>query len=230
MRAETFLQLYRVLEGLLEQKYADHRNGNSSVVMEYLGDPESLPVRGELNLCRELRNLLTHNADPEGNPVAEPSKAMLDSLYAIIDYVQKPQPALRYATPGEQVLRAHWGDPALELMRRMERNGFSHAPVIGKRGLEGVFSVRSVFLYVLERGNVGPETKVRDFGDLLALDRPGTKYLLLPEDASYHDVRDAFEKYEEKNRRLAAVFITHSGKAGEKLLGMLTPWDILGRQ
>ena len=83
MRAETFLSMFRVLEGMLDKKYAGRENGSSSVVMRYIGDPESEPVRAQLDLCRELRNLLTHNADDEGNPVCEPSKAMLDTLYKI---------------------------------------------------------------------------------------------------------------------------------------------------
>ena len=112
MRAETFLSMFRVLEGMLDKKYAGRENGSSSVVVRYLGDPESEPVRAQLDLCRELRNLLTHNADDEGNPVCEPSKAMLDTLYKIIEYVESPKPALIYATPGERVLRAHPGDPA----------------------------------------------------------------------------------------------------------------------
>ena len=71
MRAETFLKMYRVLEGLLEDKYG---NSNSSVVMDYINDPDSEPVRQRLNLCRELRNLLTHNAGSDGEPVCEPSR------------------------------------------------------------------------------------------------------------------------------------------------------------
>ena len=155
MRAETFLSMFRVLEGMLDKKYAGKENGSSSVVVRYLGDPESEPVRAQLDLCRELRNLLTHNADAEGNPVCEPSKAMLDTLYQIIDYVESPKPALLYATPGERVLRAHPGDPALEVMRRMDKHGFSHVPVLEKGGISGIFSMRSVFSYVLKHGGDG---------------------------------------------------------------------------
>ena len=62
MRAETFLSMFRVLEGMLDKKYAGRANGSSSVVVRYLGDPEAEPVRAQRDLCRELRNLLTHNA------------------------------------------------------------------------------------------------------------------------------------------------------------------------
>ena len=33
MRAETFLSMYRVLEGMLDRKYAGRENGSSSVVI-----------------------------------------------------------------------------------------------------------------------------------------------------------------------------------------------------
>ena len=231
MRAETFLSMFRVLEGMLDKKYAGRENGSSSVVMRYIGDPESEPVRAQLDLCRELRNLLTHNADAEGNPVCEPSKAMLDTLYQIIDYVESPKPALLYATPGERVLRAHMGDPALEVMRRMEKHGFSHVPVLEKGGISGIFSMRGVFSYVLKHGGVEEDTRVRDFGELLKMNRPGgERFLLLGADATYHEVRAAFERAGERDSRLAAVFITQNGQLDEQLLGMLTPWDVLGEK
>ena len=232
MRAETFLSMFRVLEGMLDKKYAGRENGSSSVVMRYIGDPESEPVRAQLDLCRELRNLLTHNADDEGNPVCEPSKAMLDTLYKIIEYVESPKPALIYATPGERVLRAHPGDPALEVMRRMEKHGFSHVPVLEKGGISGIFSMRGVFSYVLKHGGVREDTRVRDFGELLQINRPGggERFLLLPATATYHDVRAAFERAGERDSRLAAVFITQNGQLDEPLLGMLTPWDVLGEK
>ena len=33
-----------------------------------------------------------------------------------------------------------------------------------------------------------------------------------------------------KNKRLAAIFITSDGTATGKLIGMLTPWDIIGKE
>ena len=60
-RSERFLKLYRVLEGLLDKRYSGRREG-SSVVMEYLRDDDSEPYRQQLDLCREIRNLLTHTS------------------------------------------------------------------------------------------------------------------------------------------------------------------------
>ena len=62
--------MYRVLEGLLEEKFTGEARRAPSVVMDYALLPESEPVRQKLNICREVRNLLTHAADESGAPLS----------------------------------------------------------------------------------------------------------------------------------------------------------------
>ncbi len=229
MRANTFLNMYRVLEGLLEKKFTGEARHTSSVVMDYVQLPESEPVRQRLNVCRELRNLLTHSADENGEPLVEPSQAILDDLYEIVKYVETPQPALSYATTGDDMLRASPNDKALDVMRRMEKRGYSHAPVIQGGKLVGVFSVATVFSHALTGARLAPDTRIDAFGDLLAMDaRASGRFLIMGKDASYLDVRKEFERQAERNLRLAAVFLTSTGDAAGTLLGILTPWDVLG--
>lgn len=224
MRAETFLSMFRVLEGLLGQKYADQNRKCQSVVMAYLQDAESEPVRQQLDLCREVRNLLTHNADAQGGPIIEPSQALLDSLYDIISYVQKPQPALMFATRAEAILQAHPNDRALDVMRRMNRHGFSHAPVIDDGRICGVFSIGTVFARCLDGGEICPDTRIYEFG---ALTKLNTRFMFMDERATYLDARVEFEKRSGRNNRLAAIFITSTGDENGALMGLLTPWDVM---
>ncbi len=229
MRANTFLSMYRVLEGLLEKKFTGQARHTSSVVMDYAQLPESEPVRQRLNVCRELRNLLTHSADENGAPLVEPAQALLDDLYEIIKYVETPQPALSYATTGEDMLRVGPNDRAMDMMRRMEKRGFSHAPVLTGGKLTGVFSVETIFAFSLTGARLSPDTRIGEFGKLLDLDGHMTgRFLLMRKDASYLDARKEFERLAERNQRLAAVFLTSTGDAQGELLGILTPWDVLG--
>lgn len=224
MRAETFLSMFRVLEGLLGRKYADQDRKCQSVVMAYLQDAESEPVRQQLDVCREVRNLLTHNADAQGGPIIEPSQALLDSLYDIISYVQKPQPALMFATRGDAILQAHPNDRALDVMRRMDKHGFSHAPVMDDGRICGVFSVGTVFARCLVGGEIGSDTRIREFG---ALTKINTRFMFMDERATYLDARAEFEKRSGRNNRLAAIFITSTGDENGALMGLLTPWDVM---
>lgn len=229
-RSERFLKLYRVLEGLLEKRYMGARTTSPSVVMEYLRDPDSAPVRADLDLCREIRNLLSHNADGTGEPVLEPSEAVVTSLEAIVDYVRRPRLAVDYGTPHDRILFAHPNDSALDLMRHMLRMGYSHVPVRDRNGLVGVFSAGSLMAYVSKRGldALNDELRVGDMKKAVELSEARSeKYLFFPENATLLAVRDAFDRRRERNSHVAAAFITRDGTARGEVIAMLTPWDML---
>ncbi len=228
-RSEQFLRLYRKLEGLLEKRYSG-KKVSSSVVMEYLHDPDSAPCRADLDMCRDIRNLLTHNDDEDGQPVVEPSEGVVELLGDIVDYVQRPRLAVDYGTPGEKIMFAHPNDLALDVMRHMMRMGYSHVPVRDKTGLVGVFSAGALMSYVGDRGFEALKDDLR-IGDLkkeLSVDNEHTdKYLFFDSKTTLTTVRMAFEKPQERNRRLAVAFITEDGGQHSQVLAMLTPWDAL---
>ncbi len=228
-RTEQFLRLYRKLEGLLEKRYSG-KKVSSSVVMEYLHDPDSAPCRADLDMCRDIRNLLTHNDDEDGQPVVEPSEGVVELLGDIVDYVQRPRLAVDYGTPGEKIMFAHPNDLALDVMRHMMRMGYSHVPVRDKTGLVGVFSAGALMSYVGDRGFEALKDDLR-IGDLkkeLSVDNEHTdKYLFFDSKTTLTTVRMAFEKPQERNRRLAVAFITEDGGQHSQVLAMLTPWDAL---
>lgn len=229
-RSERFLNQYRVLEGLLEKRYAGKRTTSGSVVMEYLRDADSLACRADLDMCREIRNLLSHNADEDGQPVIEPSEAVLRLLDDIVEYVRKPRLAVDYGTPRDDITFAHPNDSALDVARHMLRMGYSHVPVRDKTGFVGVLSATSLMHYAADHGFDGLDDGLR-VGDLKGLldvrDDRGERYVFLGMDATLPAVRAAFEAPRERNSRLAVVFITEDGTPNTPILAMLTPWDAL---
>lgn len=229
-RSEIFLQKYRILEGLLEKRYDGRRTGGPSVVYEYIRDEDSDPVRVDLDLLREIRNLLSHNAGQDGEAVVDPSQEMIDRLEDIIAYVRRPREACKFGTPADQVLGAHMNDSIYSVMRNMRKNGYSHVPVTEQGSVIGVFSVKSVFDYLADVGldSMDPDARIACMGDRIRLDgRTGERYMFISADTSIISVRKAFERYTEKNNRLGMVFVTETGSAAEKLICMLTPWDVL---
>ena len=229
-RIDTFLDLYKQLEDALEDKYRNARRHYSSVVFEFIKDSESAPVRDKLETCREIRNLLTHSANLGGEPIVEPSAPVVEALGQVLDFVRRPPLAIDYATRGDQVMRAHLHQKVLRLMEVMEKNGYSHVPVMREGEFCGVFSVGTVFQYVLRSGGkaISPEMAVADLGKHIQVAEHRENYEFVPQDATYIAVRQKFEKVKGKNKRVSVIFITEHGRPGERLLGMLTPWDVLG--
>ena len=225
-RIERFLDLYKQLE----DKYRNARRHYSSVVFEFIRDEDSAPVRDQLETCREIRNLLTHSANLGGEPIVEPSAPVVTAMEEVLDFVRKPPLALDYATKWDQVMKAHLHQKVLRLMEVMDKNGYSHIPVLNDGEFCGVFSVGSVFQYILRTGGKGikPETTVAELGRHIQVDAHMENYDFVPKDATYLSVRRKFEKVRGKNKRISVIFITENGKPGERVLGMLTPWDVLG--
>ena len=227
------MKLYRKLEGLLEKRYSGKKPSSSSVVMEYLHDPDSAPCRADLDMCREIRNLLAHNEDVDGQPVVEPSEGVVELLGDIVDYVQRPRLAVDYGTPGDKIMFAHPNDSALDVMRHMMRMGYSHVPVRDKTGLVGVFSAGALMSFVVKVGfdRLEDDLRIGDLKKALSVDNERTdKYLFFDDTVTLTTVRMAFEKPQERNRRLAVVFITEDGGRHSQVLAMLTPWDALKEQ
>lgn len=229
-RSERFLKLYRILESVLEKRANGKRVAAGSVVMDYLHDADSVPVRADLDMCRAIRNLLSHSVDEAGEPVVEPSESVLETLQAILEYVQRPRLARDFGTPGERIVFAHPNDSALDTMRRMMRMGYSHVPVRDRTGLLGVFSAAVLMGFIAREGFNGLDDELR-IGDLKGAlnvdDERSERYLFFAGDATLMAVREAFEKRPERNRRLAAAFITEDGTQHSQVLAMLTPWDVL---
>lgn len=231
-RSEMFLKMYRVLEGALEKRYGSNRQ-SSSVVMEYMKDEDSEPYRYQLNVCREIRNLLSHNSDESGEPVVEPSEAILESLLEIVNHVTRPRLAIEYGTPFERILCAHANDYAFDVMHRMEKMGYSHVPVMEKGRITGVFSAGSLFGYLEKYGldSLREDARIGQLKDQLDIQLRGARrYLFMPENATIVQARAAFEARHAKNARTSVIFITKNGTQGEPLLAMLTPWDALEDQ
>ena len=225
-RSEQFLKLYRILEGLLERRYSGRHLSSPSVVMEYLRDADSAPCREDLDLCREIRNLLSHNADSAGEAIIEPSQSAVDLLRDIVDYVQRPRLAVDCGTAGDRIMFAHPNDSALDVIRHMLRMGYSHVPVRNKTGLVGVFSASSLMSFIGRAGLEGLNDALR-IGDLKEALNVDDRYLFMDAAATRTAVREAFEKHRDRNRRLAVIFITEDGTRDTPVLAIVTPWDVL---
>lgn len=229
VRSDEFIDLYKQLEDALEEKFSGMKRRYSSVVFEYINHYESAPVRESLNLCREIRNLMTHSANLGGVPIVEPSEPVVEALRAALEYVQRPPLALEYATTGQRIVCAGLSDRVLKLMAMMDKNGFSHIPILNKKRFIGVFSVSTIFSCLLldPELRLTQETTIRELGQMLPVDRHIENYAFVDRRTPLLETRRMFEKIRGKNKRLSVIFITETGSREEPLLGMLTPYDVM---
>lgn len=231
MNVDQFLDLYKELEECLKQRYEGERLTSSSMVMHFMNTPEGRQFKDVLDTCREMRNLLAHRTDIKGEPPLIPASGAIAALREIIDYVNKPPLALEFATPGDKIFCARRTDNARATMRRMTELGFSHIPVLERGKLFGIFSISTVFSYTLD-GNriIDDTTTMADFSPYLPVKNHATEdFLFVDPSTDLWEIREKLGRPQPQNKkRLAAIFVTKNGSPNAPLLGMITPWDVLG--
>lgn len=162
--------------------------------------------------------------------MVEPSEGVLRALESVIAYVEKPRLALDCGTPAERILCAHLNDRIEDIMHRMRKQGFSNTPVMEGDQIIGVFSVGALFMFLDEKGltALDRDARIGDLGDAIDIAHSGrANYRFMPETTTVTDARAAFQRYRERNDRLRAIFITPTGSPTERLLALLTPWDVM---
>ncbi len=200
------------------------RMARKNKVFEYYKD--------DLIAFARLRNAIVHNPDKrDADPIAEPHDFVIEKYRDLCSKVMNPPKALdTIAVKSEDIFTAKPEDNALKVMKVMSENAFTHVPIIEKGKVIGVFSENTVFSYAVRKGEVvlKSDTKIREFSEFIPMNKHESEYFrFAPRDVLVIDVEDMFaQRLEEK--KLAVVFITHSGHPGEELLGLVTAWDVAG--
>ncbi len=221
---ESFLNAYRDLEEVLGVKY-----GQKLGTVQLYASGEGAKYFEELNLFREMRNLLSHHGRIDGSPVVLPSEQALNKLLEILEYAKNPPMALSLATPTEKLCCARLSDDLTKIIGIMEKRGYSHIPVMTKnKGVFGVFSVGTLFSFAKENPQSSINGMVlRDMSAFLPPEKHTTeKFAFVGPDATLHHIKELFRVPGPNHRRIVAVFVTEDGRQSSRLLGMITPWDV----
>lgn len=230
-RTDEFLDLYRRLEAAIESRGLVDSSRYDNMVWGYMQTPAGERHCEALNACREIRNLLSHNPDFEGRPIAQPSAEIVAQLKKITERVENPLRALDFAVREDGIFRAQLTDGLLYVMQEMYAKRYTHVPVFEGKRFYGVLSENSVFCYMLMHSLVAIDdlTAVSEIKEFLPTEKHSSeRYEFADRAILFDELHERFEADYANPRRLAAVFVTEHGKPTEALLGMITPWDILG--
>lgn len=228
-RTEEFLDLYKQLEELAVKRYNYPDDGKAISNLEKR--PEFRKIHTELGYCREVRNLLQHKPKVSDSYAVIPSDEMISLLRETVKKVKNPPRAKDIAIPVSSVLFKSMGDLVRPTMLEMQRNVFTHIPILENNIVVGVFSENTIFSYLVDEEIVGIEEgmKFSNLAEYLPLDKHRSEtFRFVRHDLEVEKIALLFEKALEKQDRIGLVFTTRTGKMDEPLLGIITAWDIAG--
>lgn len=187
--------------------------------------------RRKLKQYAKLRNAIVHDSKKNANPIAEPHPIIVGEYKKILDHLKNPPNALSIAVPGDKILTADINDRAIDIINIMNEKCFTHIPVFDKGNFVGVFSENTLFTYLAknEAITLDSDTTLNKFKDILGIDKHDTEqFEFISKNKCIYEVEELFRKYLSSQKRLAVVFITENGEQNEKLLGLITAWDVAG--
>ena len=226
-RTEQFLEKYKELENAAVSCLDMEDDGHAVANLERRREFQD--VRTELAYCRDVRNLLSHRARVNGSFAVQPSEEMIALLERVIGRVKHPTLLKDIAHPVGGILKAQPSDGVYGLMRRMSERGISHVPVLREGRVCGVFSMSTAFMSILEGKRLADDgITLADISSLTALDAHGSETFafMRPED-TLAAAEERSEQKQKEHKRIGLFLLTADGKPLGRLLGILTPWDVL---
>lgn len=226
-KAEIFLDEYKKLEQSAVDRFGFRDDGRA--VSQLMKIPSFREIREELQYCKEVRNLLSHNPKIDGVEAVIPSDQIIALLKRTREKVEHPLTASGLGVPLEKVYTCSMEDPVLPAIEVMHQNVYTHVPIIKKGVVIGVFSENTLISWLLDRGSVfiGKERTFSDLRDYLPIEcHRAESFRFISGSETLASIRKRFQKAYGSDDRIGMLFVTANGKADGKLQRIITAWDI----
>ena len=187
----------------------------------------------ELMIIKQVRNINTHQRNDKYGYVVCPNPDMNIKLKTIIDEIKNPPTIYNsnICVKRQNMYCRNIDDTIEETIKVMIEKVYTHIPIFENDVLVGVFSENTLLDIVNKETGIliGKDTTFRAFQDYLKIENNSSEeFKFISRNKNIYDIEDIFKDYFTRNKRLGCVYITENGKENEKILGMLTAWDIFG--
>ncbi len=115
----------------------------------------------------------------------------------------------------------------------MQKNNYTHIPIIEHDVVVGVFSENTVLSYLIDDEiiEIGDDVCFTALGKYLPIENHSSEsFRFISRNASLQNVNELFEKALRSQDRIGLVFVTQNGKPSEKLLGIISAWDAAAKE
>ncbi len=230
--AEQLLAIYNQIDAHLRAQYRRDVHADHSFLIAELARSNRVVARHqqELRAIAQLRNSLVHNPMASvAQPFASPHPLIVERYGQIRDALLHPANALSVAIPAQKIYTATLTTNLADVLQKMDKNTYTHVPIIEKNTMVGIFSENTLLSYLAEEGEavITRDMTMADFKDFLPLGAHRSEaFAFLHRNASFSEVFEIFNKAIKVRQRIGMVFITQTGKSHEKPLGIVTAWDL----
>ncbi|SFB59769.1 CBS domain-containing protein [Algoriphagus aquimarinus] len=228
--AQKFLHLYNELDQAFARAlgHSDYESFTYRIKQLSEKNPIVRRYKDDLHQLGSLRNAIAHQSR-DGRAIAEPFDETVTLLKQIMDEYSKPK--LVFPQFGFEVFSVTPLTPLIDLLTEMKQKDFSQAPILDESGnVIEVISTNTIsrWLFAEYENELIDLTSAR-ISDLIPHIEIKENYSLISRSTTVYEAAEIYIRQSAENKsQLDCMIITHSGKAGEKIIGLVCIEEIAG--
>jgi CBS domain. len=226
--ADKYIQQYKKFEAIVRREFKI--DNDKSIVQEFKKPGPYAKYYDDVHYCADVRNLLQHKAKIQDTFAVEPNDVMIQYLEDLTKRIENRKKCSDINIPLQRIYTCTYTSSVKEVMQKMQKNTFTHVPVLENDLVVGVFDENALFTYLADQGIVDLDGIT--IGDLKPFtsefDREMEKFLFVERTLYVDELQYMIQTESVAGKRVGAVFVTLNGKQNGKLCGLITPWDLVG--
>lgn len=224
--SEKFLTAFTKIEKQLKSRLNNRRDIGFSRSVKMLQHSNAIirRYRDDLLSFAELRNAIVHNKIDMAYAIAEPH----DSIVERIERIEKEltHPTLVGSVFSKKVFTFQESDPLEDMLMMFREKDLSKFPIYEKDMFKGLLTQKGIAKWLAMNEDDPQLFKQTLIKEVLPFEGE-VNYKFIASKASIYRAVELFREQVGKGKRLEALLITKTGMPKEKLMGIITAWDIL---
>ncbi len=232
-QVQQFLDAYRRLEALAPRVLPrEGKESRGGIIARLCRLPMFAPYREELDCCREVRNLLTHEVKVGGAPAIIPGEGMVSFMERMIELIENPARIKSRMTPRARLYTLAPEMNVKSVMAKMQYKGLSRVPLLDAEDrVTGMFSLETVFSAVAQGETIDDKTTLSSLQDYLSLTgNTMSAYRFASPDMTVAEAEALFHHMSDRRTKLRAILVTADGTPTGAVVGILSPYDVLSAE
>lgn len=226
---ERFIAAFNKIDKLLKKELSIQRHTSFARMIEAARRKHPIVQKYEMDLKKfaELRNIIVHEQIAPDYIIAEPHDEIVEKIEHILELLESPVKVFPRFQRSVKSFQYH-----VELgkvLKVIQKYSYSQFPIYQGREFIGLLTHNGISAWLAHYDH-DCSVNIQDIpiSEVIIYETHRNNCLFVPKDLLLYEAKNLFvTHFQRKMTRLDALLITDNGSKCEKLLGIVTPTDVL---
>lgn len=208
VRAKDYIPFYRLVD-LAKKK--------SPLVKKYEDDLRSFA---------DLRNAIVHHRTSQEFVIAEPHTKVVERIEFIDEILARPR--LVGQVFRKKVVSFQTTDSLTNVLDIIQERKYTQFPIYDGRDFKGLITTTGITNWLAEATNQQmPLYEMPTLDDIINYEKNRDNYRFVSRYMTIYHAKELFKQGVERGKRYEALLITENGRPHQRLVGIITPLDLM---